>query len=77
MFDTALKAAQEKDDANKRFRDAYHRAFDLAKKAGWTPSEAFIEMSRMATAGMQLRQARSEFAAFCRGEVCASRASVG
>jgi hypothetical protein len=51
MFDTAIKAAKESDDANKKFRDTYHQAFNLAKKAGWTPSEMFIEMSRMATTG--------------------------
>jgi hypothetical protein len=68
MFDTAIKAQNEYRLAQKRAIATFHQAFDLAKKAGWTPSELFVEMSRMATTGAQLQQARSEFARFCRGE---------
>jgi hypothetical protein len=68
MFDTAIKAGREYDEVQKRFAHSFHQAFKLAKKAGWTPSELFVEMARMETTGAQLQQARSEFAAFCRGE---------
>lgn len=69
MFDTALKAAEEFTAADKKFSDTYDQSFKLAKRAGWTPSPTFTEMARMATADMQLRQARDEFAEFCRGEL--------
>ena len=68
MFDKAITYANEYDDAQKRFNDSYDDAFKLAKRAGWKPSADFIEMSRMATTGAHLEQARSEFARFCRGE---------
>ena len=68
MFDTAIKDAKEYDDAQRKFARSFHQSFKLAKKAGWTPSELFTEMSRMETSGAQLKQARSEFLRFCRGE---------
>jgi hypothetical protein len=69
MFDAAIKASEEYSVASKKRADTLRKAFDLAHRAGWTPSPLFTEMSRMATMGMRLVHARDEFVEFCRGEL--------